>query len=288
LSSPANGAAAIFSRKPQVNFLTTGVQPPSRVYIQANENLGVRAWNSVTNRRLLVRGRILRPDGEIIPFQRDFDVMTDDRIVNNFTLPLTEGFLLSCVFLSAADSPRRGQTYIDAGLIRGDEVVDGIFDQLVSGYIEANRVLVWPTATAQSPTEGPGVIRRITGTDPAAGNEVGEAVPTNARWRLLAFLATLVTDATATNRNVTLALSQAGTVYARVFSGVSQTASQTVIHCFIPNLGTAPTIAGTLFSQGHAAVVIPSGYGIATLTQGLQAGDNWGAPQLLVEEWIEE
>jgi hypothetical protein len=52
--------------------------------------------------------------------------------------------------------------------------------------------------------------------------------------------------------------------------------------------GIAP-MAGlnSRYWSGYQYLPLKAGWQIRTTTVNLQAGDNWGAPQLLVEEWLE-
>lgn len=144
---------------------------------------------------------------------------------------------------------------------------------------------IHPAFSAGAAPDGPGTIRSITGTDPAAGAEISETVPADARWRLMGVGLTLVTDATAANREVRLVIDDGTTIIAEIPAGVTQVASETRRYSF-----------GAGFPRGAGAqslnviaplppVVLGAGYRVRTLTTNLQAGDNYGAPQLLVEEW---
>lgn len=133
--------------------------------------------------------------------------------------------------------------------------------------------------------DGPGSIKSIAGTDPAAGGEVSETVPANAVWRLKSLYASLVTDANVANREVSLSIDDGTNTYSRAFSGQAHPASTTGLYSVSPVgtrynrfllEGTAIPIPSQLSSAGHRFV---------SITGNLQAGDNYGAPQLLVEEW---
>jgi hypothetical protein len=86
---------------------------------------------------------------------------------------------------------------------------------LLQGYVTDTSRLSFPGSPIRSSIEGPGVLRSITGTNPAANAEISETVPTNARWRVHAIRFTLVTDANVANREVALTLDDGAAVFAR-------------------------------------------------------------------------
>lgn len=131
-----------------------------------------------------------------------------------------------------------------------------------------------------------GRIRSITGTDPAAGAEISETVPARRRWKLTGILFTLATDAAAANRRVILVIDNGtNTIYA-LPSDTLQTASQARLYLFTPQPVAQFQIVNDFFLPLPILSLAP-GYQIFTNTTALQAGDNYSAPQLLVEEWID-
>lgn len=133
--------------------------------------------------------------------------------------------------------------------------------------------------------EGRGVIRSVTGTDPAAGAEISETVPANSRWHVVGAAFSLVTDGTAGNRVVNLTFDDGTTVYSRASSGTVHALSTTAFY--------GAGIVGTNSSSSALAFVIPlpdlmmtGGHRLRTDTQLRSAGDNYTAPQLLVEEFV--
>ena len=136
--------------------------------------------------------------------------------------------------------------------------------------------------------DGPGVLRSITGTNPAADVEISETVPTNARWRVLAIQFSLVTDANAANREVALTLDDGTTVFARVPSGFTHVASTTIVYSSFHHAPRFTVAQDTTKNFPLPRVDLQGSFRLATVTTARQATDNYGAPQLLVEEWIED
>lgn len=133
-----------------------------------------------------------------------------------------------------------------------------------------------------------GFVRSVLGTDPAAGAEVSETVPTNARWKLHSIIASLVTDGTVANRNVNWIIDDGTTTLYTSNDNTNHAATTTASHILSENQ-TRGTI-GTIYNSpmNPVGLVLFQGWRIRTSTTNLQAGDNWAAPQIFVEEWIEE
>ena len=133
--------------------------------------------------------------------------------------------------------------------------------------------------------DGPGTLQSITGTNPAAAAEISETVPTDVRWNLISFATTLVTDANAANRQVSFTLDDGTTVYGRFHINTSITASQTVVIAFAPGLLRGGTATISVTSPAPIPTLLLAGHRIRTIVASIQAGDDWGAPQFLVEAW---
>lgn len=180
---------------------------------------------------------------------------------------------------------RRGECYIRVTLLADGEPVLRLF----AAYLTDGKTLTWPPGVHEGFTEGPGLIRSIGGTNPAAGAEISEAVPTNARWLVRGLYGQLIVDATVANRLVTLVLDDGTNVIYKIPDAAAQTASTTWDY-YMSLLGES-RVGATGASQ--IALMLPNlflsgGYRVRTITVNLQAGDDYGAPRLEVEEWIEE
>jgi hypothetical protein len=279
--------AQVISRSPLIGYATVGVQPPSQYYLSPDDHLFLRVWNSAAGVTVTLRYRYLQPRLGVLAGTIPLTPSTD-RTANFLRVPLAEGFLLSVALQTSAGTPRRGQTFCQVGIVRGGELADEPAALLISDYLHDTLLLAWPGGLLRSSVEGPGVLRSITGTDQAAGAEISETVPTNARWRFYSLVASLVTSAAVANRFPNIAFDDGANVHARVGSNTAQAASLTRAWAF----SGAPLIqalSGTaLIVVGAPEIYLAAGHRIRTITENFQAGDNWGAPQFLVEEWIEE
>lgn len=135
-------------------------------------------------------------------------------------------------------------------------------------------------------SDGPGLIRSISGTQPSAGAEISETVPTGARWELLTFKTQLVTDANVANRVVLLSLDDGSNVYYRVSANVNHAASSTFQYQFLQGFAT-PAISQIAAIQAPipANNRMAGGHRIKTVTASIQVGDQYSALQYLVREW---
>lgn len=124
----------------------------------------------------------------------------------------------------------------------------------------------------------------IGGTDPAAGVEISDAVPANARWNLLAWRATFVTDGTAGNRTAQLVIDDGTNILHFIPSSTVQATTLTWNY-HASNIGAAQFNSGVqLFLPLPPVLTLPAGYRVRTSTGAIVAGDNWGAARLLVQE----
>lgn len=273
----------------EINFRTQGLAPPSSVYIGPSDFLTVVSYNSFPALTVNIAGQVMKASGEIVDFTRAH-VPNTDRTVKRESFNLGESFLLNLQITPSSSSVLRGMCYVIITVTHGESAASRYeHTVLIQGYVGDNQFLFWPWGKSEGSLEGPGRLRAILGTDPAAGAEILESVPTGARWRLQAFSATLVTDGTAVNRLVHFRIrSSLSIIHFQVGSTTAQGASTTVRHSGGAGAGYAIGIDSTRLTFGlPTPLMLFAGWEIATDVLNIQAGDNWGAPSYAVEEWIE-
>lgn len=271
---------------PEAQFATQGVQPPSSLYVGPEDKLRLLTVNALAGVRVRLEGRLLLTNGEISPFV--FEVVpASTRTTEAFDFSLAEGFLLGFIVYGVGVSQRRGQLYARVQLMRASGSNAAYYSQLVSDYVADMYTPAYPGNFNRENVGGPGVLRSITGTDPAAGVEISETVPTGARWNLVSMVATLTTDATAANRISKLIIDDGVTPVFVATPNEVTTASQAQRHQTTQGVSNISITAVEAAWPIPVPLVLPAGYRIRTETAALQAGDNWGAPQLYVEEWLE-
>lgn len=129
------------------------------------------------------------------------------------------------------------------------------------------------------------VMQTYVGADPAANAETSITVPGGRAWVIVSYLATLVADANAANRFPSLVITDGVRRVMRIASGTATTANQTIEHCWAVVGQSRSQTAGALLEMLPADLLLLPGWTIGSLTQGLQATDNWGAPTVLVTEF---
>jgi hypothetical protein len=271
---------------PEISHLIPGVPPPAALYISPNEQLVVDSWAYMGQQPLFIKLRMLRPGGYVDTSYYEHQPNADRSRATSYH-HLAEGHLLTAMVLATGLTYHRGQCFVNVGLQRGKGAVGVYHHQLIAGYVTNCSALVWPWAQIQSSVEGPGLIRSVAGADPAAGAEFSVTVPAGARWRLITLVATLLTDATVASRVPSLLLDDGATMFYRLKVETAQTASQNIMYNFGAGLSRTTTANWSSLNPVPTNAALMAGYRMLSLTDFLAAGDNWGAPQLLVEEWIE-
>lgn len=260
---------------------------PGAFYMRGEDNFRLTTFGSLAGVVLEIRSRILLPDGTIM-VSADRHVPSSTRVAVATWLPTPEGWVLGAELLATVGAPRVGQVFAVLDVVRGDATVPLPVHTLLQGYVTDTSRLAYPGSPLRTSIEGPGVIRSIAGTDPPAGVEVFETVPTNARWRLLSFDVALVTSAAVANREVTLTIDDGAAIVAEVCSAVAQAATLTRRYSFTRNVQRGTPASGTVVNAPAPDIVLMGGFHVRTATTLIDGGDNFGVPQLLVEEWIED
>lgn len=260
---------------------------PSLVYVTGEDFIRLVSWNSLAGVKLTARLRILDASGRITMYPIDQTPNTD-RTAKASDFTAFEGWLLGASVEASSGAPARGQTFAMLKLMRGTAATSIEVATIAADYVTSQQRLAYPGSGVQSSLAGQGFLRSFTGTDPAAGAEISETVPAGARWRFQSLHATLVTDATVATRNVQLLIDDGATTFHRGNAATSQAASLTFPYTFSPNgqamvgaVNNAPQICTPV------GLVLLAGWRIRTLTANVQATDNYGAPQLALEEWLE-
>jgi hypothetical protein len=300
-----------------VSFLFNQVAPPSNVYLQRDDVVLVSGVSSAAGESITVQGRLLLPyavaagqpdqgrgpgeagapiigPGIIVPFQNTFALGTG---LNSAKLVIaqTEGYLLS-MSVFANQATQRGQTFVRAWLNRGAQniISPNAYYLLFADYCTTIGAVGYPIGRVINPVEGPGFIQQYAPSNPAAGADFSVSSSPTGRIRLQTLLAKLVTSATAGNRVVgfTMAMSSPAGVAFRIQDTNPIAASTTVFYNLVQgsNLVRGGGAIGT-----EVDIVLPAptpwvgrtSITLASVTQGLLAGDQWSNIILETEEWME-
>ena len=271
---------------PEISHLIPGVPPAAALYISPNEQLLVSSRGYACQYPVYVKLRMLRPGGYVDTTVYMHQPSSDRSSVTTYH-DLAEGHLLTVMVYAPGSYYRRGQCFVTVGLQRGEGAVGIYHHQLIAGYVTTLSALVWPWARLESSVEGPGLIRAVAGADPAAGAEILVTVPTAARWRLHSIRFALVTDATAVNRESDLIIDDGATTLLIIEPPALQGAGGTRGYNYGADFPSLNALTQEFLIPLPVGLILLTGYRIRTVTANLQAGDNYGIPQVLVEEWIE-
>ncbi len=124
-----------------------------------------------------------------------------------------------------------------------------------------------------------------TGTNPAAGSEISETM-TQTEKNLYAVRFRLVTSATVATRTVNVIIDDGTNILWQKVAGATQTASLTRDYLFV----APPYTDGAAFdANGLLVMTLPNipllpGFRFRTTTTNIQAGDDFAAPLLFVQE----
>ncbi len=202
-----------------------------------------------------------------------FDVLGKTKVM--ITLDVTK--------LTLADSDDEVDFYIQTTYNAGANWADC---QNVHFNNSDNGATAVKTIVIDGTLDGPGTVKSITGTDPAAGNEISETVPANTIWNPLSFRGSFVTDATTAAREVTLLTDDGTNITMTIPATFDHDESLTRVYNFIDvGQSLVPTQAITERVIPMPSILLTAGHKISTTVVNLEAGDNWGAPQFKVVEW---
>lgn len=177
----------------------------------------------------------------------------------------------------------QGGCYATLSLMQGS---DKLYE-MCSGFVYKLKSLSYPSNNGQDQVPGTGRLLTYTGTDPAAGAEIQEAVPTGRLWKLRSIYFKLVTDANVANRRVHIQATYAGDTFLDVYTNIDQAAGTTKYYYFSnANVGTIAENANKILGGLPDNIWVSSDDVIVTSTLNKQAGDNFGAPILQVEEFF--
>ena len=277
---------AIITVPETIRFSTRGIAPPANLYLRHVDQLVIQLRNSVANAEIVVTGRMVTTEGAIRPFQRILRP-TADRTPDSTFIFIGEGWLLNLSVHTQTVNILRGQCFVLGFYIAGLSTSDQITAIILSDYVYTDYVVSYPFGLLKGPDSERGTPRVIIGTNPAAGSEASETVPTRAWWQLPTLAVQLVSDATSAARNVRLIINAGGSNELIVRASNTQSLSLTRRYDFF--VGAPWGVGGDLGMHAPLPqdLYLPAGTTIGTNTDLLQAGDDFGSPQLSVNEWIE-
>lgn len=256
------------------------------IWIEYNDRLYVAAYSSVASLVVTFSGYFRKADGEIVEYAVTVNP-TSDRAVTAGNQHFGAGFLLSCVATLASGNANRGQCYVRAQVQRSTGTPAIKLHNVLGGYLSDDYSPSFPYGKIEGPLEGPGYIRTYVGTNPAAGADVSETVPTGARWRLLSMYVVLVTSADIALRYAYFDFTHLTLLPWSVLSTQVQTAGLTQYYILSRGLDRAFQATVEYESLPLPEIWLTGGDTIGAFLVGGVAADDWLAPVIAAEEWIE-
>lgn len=275
----------IYSSPREVQLAAKEVQPPSPLYLQAEDSLilNLICATILVATSFSLQLRWLRPDGEIVSTRKRIDAPF---LPQTLTFTLGEGFLLSATLTPLVLNPLQYNGVFCTLTVERDLPEAGFYHWvLFADYISGNHFPTWPYGVQIKLTDGAGRIRSITGTAPAVGADVSETVPSSVRWRLLSFTATLTTSAVVANRFPVYVIDDGANILFRS-PPVASVPASTTVSLNLENVGS--TVGASVSTQVlpyDSSILLAASFRIRTVTSLIDAGDQWTAPHYLVQEW---
>src|SRR3990167_10849827 len=256
------------------------------IWCDKNTQVRITAWNnrsaSVT---VGIAIRILRLNGSVDNIRRFVEV-TADRVSTLSDEEFGTGYILSIFVVPITADVRHGEVYVNTRIL--DTKDNFAMASNISGYITAHHPRFYPFDTMDDSVIPDGALTSVTGTNPAAGAEISETVPTNARWKIRALRVSLVADANVANRTVEIVIDDGANEILRLQDRTAITAGQTISEQASAFSVLPADIATVHYFALPQDMKLEQGWRIRTETTNLQVGDNYSAPTLIVEEWLEE
>jgi hypothetical protein len=264
-----------------------GGRAPLGAWVTPDDLFVVGVRNSLAGVQLGANARIWHPDGSVGEINLSITPGTT-RAVQFFSQQLHYGYLVHAAVTKLAGNPTRGTTLASLQVARPPVGSFATKWFLGQDYITGMDAVYWPFGRNIPGVEGPGFLRSVQVTNPAAGADWTQTVPAGARWAVRAFGALFTAGAAVGNRNIRPQLDDGVNVLYRSTTDVSVIANGTL------GVFGSPVFLKTTVDTTQALVPIPvstvlfAGWRIGVATAGILAADQWSFINLLVEEWLED
>ena len=287
------------------------ISPPSSLYVQRDDVLLLEAASAsvdtvIFNVRMLLAPFLQggQPDAQVdgkqtgtvvtkgIVQPETFQINITAGQINTLQsrqVVLAEGYLLAIGAIASVQNAR-GVTFARALLVRGNASFLGAntFQPLFADYTTTVAPIGWPAGRFLHPTESTGGINRQNQANPGAGLDFSFQALAGQRWRVQSLVGTLTTSAAVANRQVHALVQDSGgnTTWNSAALAV-QAASTAVTYTFGPGLTPQTTTDGVAIVGLPSNLIMGNSNKIVTLTTALQAGDQWSAINMNVEQWLD-
>lgn len=259
----------------------------SALYMHLEDRIYIKVWSDLDTGILRLHGRILLPDGTIMPLKYDVPALGNNAASINL-IDVAEGWLLSLSIGDSGTGQDRAHWFVQVGLSRGPASSLEVLSTLISGYLSGTRQLSWPFPWLQDSTDGQGQLKTIQLGNPAAGAEFLYTVAPIIRERLIGICFTLTTAVAVATRGVRIVVDDGTNKIFQAPANGTQAASLVQIY----NGGAFPTnpaaIGGEFFVPFPPDLRILGGGRVRSLTNNIQAADQYSLINLYVEDWFDK
>jgi hypothetical protein len=256
------------------------------LYLTGEDNLRLTTIGAVAGVTIVMEGRLVTMDGRVVPLAERHTPNSNYTAATSI-FGLAEGTLTNVQLRASSAGLLGGGVWCVLEIVRGGGSNAQALGTLLQGYATTNSRLAWPGSLILPATFGAGRLRSVTGTDPAAGAEASDTVPAGLRWRLITYQITLVTSAVVNARNPSLIIDDGANIVHQSGANATTPASTTARYLWGAGVGAFGSTGNGNQGALPDNLTLPGGFRLRTSTALIDAGDNYGAPQFLVEEFIE-
>lgn len=268
----------------EIGLDVTHASPPTDAYVGKDDQLWIGTATQTASVVVTINARLLMPGGEIKLNQWTVAApAVRSMAYKSFNLP--ESFILS-IAATTNLTPGGGSCFVELLISRLAPSLFNSAQVLAQGYVNFNQPVCWPGGVQSTSVDCAGLIRTVGGTTPAAGANISDTVPANAKWQLMSMQFQLVTSAAVANRLMVVVLDDGLNAFASMAETAAQAASLTWIYTL------APSILSNAGANGFAQATIPNptilypGFRIRSNFLLLQAADQISQIIYQVQEWL--
>lgn len=285
---PATPPASLSPQNPQgpiFRLTDTQLGAPTAVYISPQDSIQLVVTNPLFDFTVQVHYRVLAPNGAVTPNVASFASHQTGAGSNIFTLPPSEGFLLSMTVQSTAAA--RGQCFVKVFLIAGSNSDGTPLDHLlIQGYVSTNDRQGFPQSQTESSLSGQGWPHSLPVGDGTLGNPFTITVSTGVRWGVFALSFDFVASGVAANRFVRVVLLDTGGNFIAAYPLNSVIIAGETWH-----VTCGPDLQAMNLNH-RATVAIPQdmivagGWKFTLAADNMDAGDQFKNIVIAAEEWV--
>lgn len=254
------------------------------------DNLRINSWSSFSDVPIELTTRFRKLNGELQVSVHNTKTDGLPYTKASTLVPLGNGHLLNARIgiPSTLIAAKRGDVFVQVELVRGLTGAIVPVGTLIQGYIAREASLAWPGNALQGPHEGPGRPIVIRPANPSFGANLVYSVPAGVRWRLMAILCALTTDATVQDRLPFVRLLKGSEIVCDSAAAQTQPASVTKAYSWAAGQDGLRPSGATLQGGGLPAnSILEEDDQITIQVVALAGGDSIILPAIWAEQWLD-